>query len=82
MQNDAAVTACKALDVVFTAYAEDLERVEVFKYLGRLLSMDDTDVQSIRGNLKKGRKVWKMLSRLLRGENMALRVCISSLVVW
>ena len=75
VQNDAAVTACKALDVVFTAYGEDLERVEVFKYLGRLLSMDDTDVQSIRGNLKKAKKVWKMLSRLLRGENLASRVC-------
>ena len=49
--------------------------MEVFKYLGRLLAMDDTDTQAIRGNLKKSRKVWKMLSRLLRGENMEPRVC-------
>ncbi len=41
---------------MFTAYEEDLERVEVFKYLGRLLTYDNNDSQATRSNLKKARK--------------------------
>eukprot|EP00985_Skeletonema_marinoi_P020434 scaffold12160_cov75-Skeletonema_marinoi.AAC.6 len=65
VQTNAAIANQRALEVGFTAYGEDLERVEVFKYLGQLMSMDDTDTQ----------KVWKMTHRLLRGENMNPRVC-------
>lgn len=74
-QANAAMANLRALDVGFTAYGEPLERVEVFKYLGRLLSMDDTDTQAIRTNLAKARKAWKMFHRLLRGQNMSPRVC-------
>jgi len=42
-----------ALQNTFTAYGKGLERVEVFKYLGRLLAYDDNDSQAVRGNLKK-----------------------------
>ena len=75
VQRRAAMDSAKSLDIVFTAYEDELARVEVFKYLGCLMAMDDTDTQAIRANLKKSRKVWKMLSRLLRGENMEPRVC-------
>jgi hypothetical protein len=75
VQTNAAIANQRALEVGFTAYGEDLERVEVFKYLGRLMAMDDTDTQAIRDNLSKARKVWKRLHRLLRGENMNPRVC-------
>ena len=34
-------------------YGEELERVEVFKYLGRLIAFDDDDTQAVRGNLAK-----------------------------
>jgi len=74
-QANAAMANLRALDVGFTAYGEPLERVEVFKYLGRLLSMDDTDTQAIRANLAKARTAWKMFHRLLRGQNMSPRVC-------
>ena len=57
MQTNAAIANQRALEVGFTAYGEDLERVEVFKYLGRLMAMDDTDTQAIRDNLCKARKV-------------------------
>jgi hypothetical protein len=63
------------LDQEFTAYGEKLERVEVFKYLGRLLSFDDNDIQAVRSNLKKARKVWSRISRVLRAENASPRVC-------
>ncbi len=33
----------KALQQMFTAYGAELERVEVFTYLGRLLAYDDND---------------------------------------
>ena len=75
IQHEAAVTAGRALDQEFTAYGEKLERVEVFKYLGRLLSFDDNDIQAVRSNLKKARKVWSRISRVLRAENASPRVC-------
>jgi hypothetical protein len=45
-----ATEAAIALRRSFTAYGEDLERVEVFKYLGRLLAYDDNDSQAMRSN--------------------------------
>jgi hypothetical protein len=35
------------------AYGEELERVEVFKYLGRLIVYDDADTQAMRLKLRK-----------------------------
>ena len=63
-----------SLSQVFTAYGEELERVEVFKYLGRLLAFDDNDMQTVHSNLSKARKSWMRLSRLLRSENASPRV--------
>ena len=37
MQHEAAARAGRALDRGFILYDEELERVEVFRYLGRLL---------------------------------------------
>ena len=55
-QRDAAIDTALSLRQLFTAYGEELERVEVFKYLGRLLAYDDTDTQAIRAQLRKARK--------------------------
>jgi hypothetical protein len=44
--------AHKALQQTFMAYGAELERVEVFKYLDRLLAYDNNDAQAVRGNLK------------------------------
>ncbi len=35
------------------AYGDELERVEVFKYLGRLLANNDNAARALRGNVKK-----------------------------
>jgi hypothetical protein len=64
-----------ALSQTFTAYGKELERVEVFKYLGRLLAYDDNDTQTVRNNLKKARGVWARQSRMIRAENVSPRVC-------
>ena len=64
-----------ALDAKFYAYGEELERVEVFKYLGRLIAFDDDETQVVRGNLANARRVWAWISRVLRAENVSARVC-------
>ena len=47
VQHAAAERAHLALCQMFTAYSEELERVEVFKYLGRLLAYDNNDTQAV-----------------------------------
>ena len=74
MQHEAAVAAGRALQASFTIYAEELERVEVFKYLARLLSMDDNNGPAIRANLTKARKTWARISRVLREDSVPPRV--------
>ena len=64
-----------ALDAKFYAYGEELERVEVFKYLRRLIAFDNDDTQAVRGNLVKARRVWERISHVLRAENASARVC-------
>ena len=62
------------LDAKFYAFGEELEWVEVFKYLGRLIAFDDDDTEAVRGNLAKARRVWARISRFLRAENASARV--------
>ncbi len=51
-----------------------LERVEVFRYLGRLLSQDDDDIQAVRSQLRKVRGTWARIGQVLRKENASPRV--------
>ncbi len=74
IQHAAAECAHLSLQHTFTAYGEELERVEVFKYLGRLLTYDNNDAQAVWGNLKMVR-VWARLSRTIRAENASPRAC-------
>jgi hypothetical protein len=63
------------LSQTFTAYGKELERVEVFKNLGRLLAYDNSNAQAVRGNLKKARAVWLRLSCTIRSENASPHAC-------
>ncbi len=58
-----------ALQESFTAYGDKLERVEVFKYLGRLLANDNNVAQAVRGNIKTAQGIWARLSHMIRSEN-------------
>ncbi len=60
---------------MFTAYGEELERVEVFEYLGRLIAYDDANNQAMRLNLRKERGCWTQILRVLRAENATARTC-------
>jgi len=54
----------------FSVHGEVLERVEVFKYLGRLLAQDDDDIRAIRAQLWKARGTWARVGQVLRAENV------------
>ncbi len=74
VQHETAATARLALNTQFYAYGEELERVEVFKYLGRLLSYDDKNTLAMRANLAKACGCWVRVSRVLRAENASPNV--------
>jgi hypothetical protein len=74
-QHAAAARSQETLECSFTAYGEELERVEVFKYLGRLITYDDANNQAMRSNLRKARGCWTRISRVLRAENATARMC-------
>ena len=74
-QHAAAKDAQQALATQFYARGEELERVAMFKYLGRLVACNDNDIQAMRGNLAKARKCWARVSRVLRAENALPRIC-------
>ncbi len=71
---EAAVTSALALRQQFTVHGEALERVEVFKYLGRLLAQDDDDLQAIRNQTRKARGTWARVGQVLRAENVPPRI--------
>jgi hypothetical protein len=58
LQRELAISAAFALRREFNVDETVLERVKVFKYLGRLLAQDDDDAQAIRQQLRKARGVW------------------------
>ena len=74
-QHENAEVAARALDETFTAYRVSIERVKLFKYLGRTLRYDNSDTQATRDNLWKARRVWGRLSRVMRAENASPWVC-------
>ena len=49
----------------FEAYGKPLDNVSAFKYLGRVITMEDDDWTAGAGNLSKARKIWGRLERIL-----------------
>jgi hypothetical protein len=73
-QLDMAIRLALALCQQFTIQDQVLERVDVFKYLGRLLSQDNNDVQAVRAQLCKARSTWVQVGNVLQAQNAAPRV--------
>lgn len=68
VQYAAATAGARALERRFTACGAELKQVNVFKYLGRLLSFYGNNVPAIRHNLRKARGVWMYIARVLAKE--------------
>ena len=49
----------------FQAYGIPIEMVNSFKYFGQVLTERDNDWPEVVGNLKKARKIWAQMKRIL-----------------
>jgi hypothetical protein len=68
-QRETAISSALALRQQFTVRGDVLERVEVYKYLGRMMAQDDDDIQAVRAQLRKARATWARVGQVLRREN-------------
>jgi hypothetical protein len=55
-QEEAAVASALARHRQFRVHGDALDRVEVFKYLGRMMAQDNNDVQAVRYQLRKAQR--------------------------
>ena len=69
-QREVAITLALALRQQFSVHGEALDRVEVFKYLGRLLAQDNYDIQAIPVQMRKARGTWARVGQVLWAENV------------
>ncbi len=58
-----------ALRQQYTIHGNVLERVEVYKYLGRMMAQDNNDAQAIRAQLRKAHATWARIGKVPRREN-------------
>ena len=56
------------LERAFRAYGEPMEAVSEFRYLGKLLTATDDDWPEVAGNIKKARRRWGRLAKVLDRE--------------
>ena len=49
----------------FQAYVRSLATVTLFKYLGQVLTAADENCPEVFGNLRKARKIWEWMERVL-----------------
>ena len=67
-QREVAVMSALALRQQFSVHGDVLERVEVFKYLGRLFAQDDDEV--ICAQLRKARAALARVGQVLWADNV------------
>ncbi len=65
-----AVASALALRCQFTVHGDALEKVEVVKYLGRMMAQDNNDIQAMRHQLCKARGTWTRIGQVLRSKNV------------
>ncbi len=69
LQQEVAVTSALALRQPFTVHGDVLERVEVYKYLGRMMAQDNDNLQAICKQLWKARSTWVWVGQVLWSKN-------------
>ena len=56
------------MERAFQAYGEPLETVTYFKYLERLLTAGYEELPVVAGKMRKTRKIWVRMTRILSWE--------------
>ncbi len=69
-----AVAPALALRCQFLVHREAIEKVEVFKYLSRMMAQDNNDVQAMRHQLRKAQGTCACIGQVPRSENATPRV--------
>jgi hypothetical protein len=64
-------------ETVFNVNGVPIETVKEFKYLGRILSDDDSDEPCVDRNLRRARKSWGRISRILSSDGASPKVMAS-----
>ena len=64
----------EAEGVKFFIDGVEIEKVKSFKYLGRILSEDDSDTVCIEHNIKKARQQWNCIARFLKREGASASI--------
>ena len=64
----------ESTEMAFEAYGEQLQLVPRFTYLGRVMTAGDEDWPAVAGNIKKARRSWGRLQRILGREGATLRI--------
>ncbi len=73
-QRDLAVMVALALRKLFHVEEELLEKVDSFRYLGRIMAQDDDDVRAVRSQIKKAQGIWARVGQVLTGNNTPPKV--------
>jgi hypothetical protein len=73
-QRDSAVLAALALCKLFHVEGEVLEKVDLFRYLRRILAQEDDDARAVRQQIKKAQAIRARVSQVLTAENTPLMV--------
>jgi hypothetical protein len=60
--------------IKFLVFGQEIETVEQFRYLGRIVTCNDDDRPAMRKNLQKAQGVWSRLARLLSRTGANTRV--------
>ena len=63
-----------AQETVFTVNGIPLESMDCFKYLGRIVTVDDSDMPAVMSNLHKARGRWAQASCILTHEGATPKV--------
>jgi hypothetical protein len=63
-----------AIRQLFYVKGEVLEKVESFRYLGRILGQDDDNIRAVRSQIKKARGIWAQVGQVLQADNTPPKV--------
>ena len=58
----------KGDDVKIEIYGKEIEKVDEFKYLGRIFTRDDDDSRAIGNQIARAREKWNSVAKILKQD--------------